>query len=232
MKNSLFLWILEVLFPRRCFFCGKSLRQEEIICAECENNPQIQPKLYQKWLNKKEKNAVLSVAPYLYEGELRRAIHALKFYGRKDLAFFFGKQMAWTVNHVLPSEAADVITCVPMSSKKKRERGYNQAELLAQSVSRELKIPYYPLLEKFRKNESQHNLNMEERKENVQGVYRIYDAKRTIGKHVLLVDDVVTTGSTCAECAQVLLEAGAVKVVCVSATTVMGRSTVDKWNVF
>lgn len=222
MRHPFLQALTDLFFPRRCIFCGALLSYDGILCRECENDPQIQPRLFRKWLNREAGgNPILCIVPYRYEGKPRDAIHALKFHRKTAAADFFGNRMALTLRHALPPGSVDVITCVPMSRKKERERGYNQAELLAKSVSREYGLPYEGLLEKFRENRIQHDLDREERVQNVKGVYRVRRPSRAVGKRILLVDDVITTGSTCGECAHVLLEAGAREVICAAATAVI-----------
>ena len=109
----------------------------------------------------------------------------------------------------------DVISWVPLSKKRLRKRGYNQAQLLAETVSRELDIPAEATLVKTVDNPTQSGTkNAGERAKNVRGVYSTEDPKNIRGKAVLLIDDVVTTGSTLSECAKTLVNDGALYVYC------------------
>ena len=123
-----------------------------------------------------------------------------------------GEEMALSVKETFSDVSFDVITCVPLSKRRKNDRGYNQAELLARSVSKNLGIPYSELLRKVVNNKVQHKENARERKINVYGVYDLIDGVDVNGKTVLLVDDVKTTGSTLNECAKMLKMHGAEKV--------------------
>ena len=109
----------------------------------------------------------------------------------------------------------DTVTWVPVSRKRLKRRGYDQARLLAEEAARVLEVPALPLLSKTRDTPPQSGLEEAgQRRANVLGVYRAPDA--AAGLRVLLADDVVTTGSTLSECARTLLTAGAAEVVCVT----------------
>lgn len=103
----------------------------------------------------------------------------------------------------------DLVTFVPMHPAKKKIRGYDQAQLLAEQVGRSLKIPCVDCLERTRKTAAMKNMSEEQRNQNVAGAFRLRDSLHLRGKHVILVDDIVTTGSTAEACASVLKQAGA-----------------------
>ena len=105
--------------------------------------------------------------------------------------------------------APDLVTFVPMHPAKKRIRGYDQAQLLAEQVGRSLKIPCVDCLERTRKTAAMKNMSEEQRNQNVAGAFQLRDSLHLRGKHMILVDDIVTTGSTAEACASVLKQAGA-----------------------
>ena len=107
-----------------------------------------------------------------------------------------------------------------MHTKRKRKRGYNQAQLIAQELAKQLHLPCQQLLEKTAATAAQHTLSAAERRTNLQGVYRVLDEQQVSGKRILLVDDVLTTGATASACAQALLDAGAQSVFAVALATV------------
>ena len=112
-------------------------------------------------------------------------------------------------------EGFDVLTWVPVSRLRKFFRGYDQVELLANSVGQELEMIPVPLLKKIRNNRQQSRIKGEaERRANVLGAFGVTDAEAIRGKRILLLDDIVTTGATASECARVLLTAGAKEVYC------------------
>ena len=111
-------------------------------------------------------------------------------------------------------EAFDMVTWAPVSGLRKFRRGFDQSQLLARTVGRELGIPVRGLLKKRRNNRPQSTLRAESRRKNVQGIYRYAGDVPLTGERILLIDDVFTTGSTAEECARVLLAAGAGSVSC------------------
>ena len=97
----------------------------------------------------------------------------------------------------------DVVTCIPLSKKSFNSRGYNQSELLARAIATDFKIPFTPLLKKVKDNNAQHTLPRENRKYNVLNVYESIETAKKY-KNILLIDDIITTGSTLNECVKLL----------------------------
>jgi ComF family protein len=139
-------------------------------------------------------------------------VHALKYSGWSNIAREMGDRMSrisWPLD-VIEERAA--LIPVPLGSARKRERGYNQSELLARGLATRWKIPVWPnVVLRARETESQTRLTPEERQGNVAGSFRISDEGigMVSGAHVVVVDDVVTTGATLNECAKALFDAGA-----------------------
>ena len=196
--------LLSFFFPSRCLFCGKVVRADEYFCPACAEQLPAKPR--QRSFSVPQELTVY--APLPYAGGFRRTLHALKFEGQKGRAEAIGQLMA-SVFEEPPT--ASLVTWVPMTPQKEFERGYNQSELLARAVARALKIPALPVLKKVRETATQHELSREERIENVRKAYRA-DA-RVKNKTILLIDDIVTTGSTICECAKALYDAGAKEVI-------------------
>lgn len=208
-------------FPRRCAICGRVVALDEDLCEECRNLKRIEPPRCLQCGRakadcickgaKKEYDGI--TAPFYYKDILVTAVHNFKFHEQPLLARKMGEEMALSVKETFSDITFDVITCVPLSKRRKNDRGYNQAELLARSVSKNLGIPYSELLRKVVNNKVQHKENARVRKINVYGVYDLIDGVDVNGKTVLLVDDVKTTGSTLNECAKMLKMHGAKKVI-------------------
>jgi len=151
----------------------------------------------------------------VYEGPLRDAIHALKFGRCQALAAPLGRLMAEVVA-TDPRMHADLIVPVPLHPRRLRERGFNQAELLAAEVSRYLNVPLNPgALRRVRLTDSQTALSRDDRRANVRAAFGT--ATSLAARRVLLVDDVVSTGATAAECARALRRGGVDEVAVVSA---------------
>ena len=117
----------------------------------------------------------------------------------------------------------DVLTWVPVSRARRRERGYDQAETLCRSLSKCMGVPAKGLLTKTVDNKAQATLDALQRKANVLGVYGALNTDEIAGKRVLLVDDVITTGATLSECSRVLLTAGADEVICAAIACTTGE---------
>lgn len=202
---------LDLLFPPKCVFCGKVLDDgEQGFCMDCQSAlPWIGPD------DPPKRCAQLSrcESPLWYRDGVRDCVHRYKFEDRPFYAGTCGKLMAQLVHDRLDG-AYDLLTWAPLSRKRKKERGYDQAYLLAKAVAEELGgPPPVETLRKVRDTAAQSSLeDAQARAANVSGVYEIVDPARVAGKRVLLVDDVVTTGATLSQCAQVLLAAGAAEV--------------------
>lgn len=202
----------DLLYPPRCPFCGRVLeRGEDRRCALCAREL--------PWTDgpgRLAEGCELCLSPLYYRGGVRRAVHRYKFKGGAGLSGLFGELMAQCLNDSRDG-AADLVTWVPLHPKRKKRRGYDQAELLARRTAELCGIPAAPTLEKVRRTDTQSRQNTEaDRRANVEGAYRALPGLELTGRRVVLVDDVVTTGSTLAQCAACLRSAGAAAVVCLT----------------
>ncbi len=204
-------WIVDILFPPKCVFCQKILPNgKSWACISCTKEL---PYTTGNDIFLKGEFFTAGVAPFFYKDNVREAVLRFKFNGVDVYSEAFGDYMSGCISEHL--EKPDIITWVPVSKKRKRERGYDQAYLLAESVSRKLGIPVVSTLIKTVNNKTQSSIkDKEARKANVLGVYDVVDAESVFGKKVLLIDDVFTTGATISECARMLLTAGAENVSC------------------
>lgn len=203
------LWCL--FLPARCLCCGRAVRPERLFCPGCVPALPKEPLSREFPLSGGGSLAVAACFPY--EKGFRRTLHRLKFQEERALARPLGTLMAEAASSL--GEDFDGVTWVPMSPQKLRRRGYNQSELLAKAVAKELGLPAWNLLEQVRETDTQHSLTRAQRADNVRGAYRAKSA--ALGKRLLLVDDIVTTGATLRACAQGLYGAGAQKVCAVCA---------------
>ena len=217
------LWddFLSLLFPRLCYACGNHLlRNEKLICLECHvliprteyhlsrGNPVEQ--LF--WGRCRiEKAAAFSF--YGRESRIRKLIHNLKYKGIKEIGFELGRiyGLALSVSDFL--DEIDVIVPVPLHRSKMRLRGFNQSELISEGVSDATGLPVdNRSLERITKSATQTRRSRYERWINVEGIFNVADPEKIRGKHILLVDDVITTGSTIESCASELLKIEGVKI--------------------
>ena len=194
----------ELLFPRKCVFCGGILnRNESGICRSCRTElPEYEGDRY---LPELDGCCVL----WYYQDAVRESLHRFKFYNRPDYADVYGPILAMKIQQRFPD--AQVLTWAPVSKARLKQRGYDQSELLAKAAAKELGIPAVRLLEKHRDNPAQSGIeNADARRENVRDAYRL--CGDAAGKRIVLVDDILTTGATAGECARVLRQACAERV--------------------
>ena len=202
--------LLDLLFPPKCPFCRGLLESEEReygICAECREHNRTDTEC------KKEVSGFEEcLSPLWYQGMVKESIHRYKFSGKSAYAKAYAHLMTECMANYMEGEW-DVITWVPLSAKRLRERGYDQAKLLAEAIASKLGTTALPLLRKEIHTGAQSLLkDASARRANVAGAYSVLDVGLVEGKRVLLVDDVVTTGATLSECAVTLLGAGAKEV--------------------
>ena len=204
--NQLGERLLDLLYPPKCAFCRKLVTDGRMLCPDCEKALPVPEKEKQ---SKKISGLAVCLSPLYYTGDVRQSLHRYKFQGAAAYYRIYAELMAACVKeHGL---TADLVTWVPLSRKRLRSRGYDQARLLAEEVAGRLGLPCEQTLEKIRNNPAQSGTSgAEERQKNVLGVYRAVTS--FAGEHVLLVDDIVTTGATLSEAAKELLNAGAEQV--------------------
>ena len=203
-----------VFYPSLCASCTKPLfKGEEVICTQCRFHlPRTGFHLLKG--NPVEKHfwgkvPVHAATAYYYfsKGEkVQRMIHGLKYKGRKDIGQMVGKLMGSELSR---SEFAgcDWIIPVPLHQSKMKTRGYNQSDCFAEGLSEGLHVPFSPeFLRRKRSTDTQTRKHRFERFKNVEDVFFVEEKEELYGKHILLVDDVITTGSTLVSCAEALLK--------------------------
>ena len=216
-------WILDLLFPPKCPFCSAVVDRASV-CGACRKSL--------PWAEPAERTLpgdIRCVSPLFYEDSVRDAILRFKFRGAAGSADAFGELIAECAAEWLSGQF-DLVTWVPVSAKRCKERGYDQARLLAEAASSRWDTRPEPLLCKELDNPAQSGLaDVADRRSNVLGVYAA-DRARALGRRVLLVDDIVTTGSTLGECARVLRDAGAETVICVTLAQTRQKTDVGGEN--
>ena len=202
--------MLDLLFPPKCLLCRRLLKDEELdLCHTCRtDSPEC--------TNFRKKLPFIDswTAVWYYEDTVRRSLLRYKFRGTRSYAKGYGRLLAMRLLESHP-DGFDHLTWVPVSPLRKLTRGYDQVELLAKAVGQELGVTPIPLLKKVRHNRPQSGIVGEaKRRANVLGVYRVKNPELLCGKRIILLDDIITTGTTVGECARVLLTAGAKEVHC------------------
>jgi ComF family protein len=159
-----------------------------------------------------------AVAYGSYEGGLRELVHLLKYQRVRPAAAVLGRMLAEPVASLLEAAAGGsvVVVPIPLHRSKRRQRGFNQTELIARAMLKHLAVPGLQLdasvLRRCRATESQTGLSRSQRRLNVHGAFEIQSPGKIIRRDILLIDDVFTTGTTVAECARLLRRAGARRV--------------------
>ncbi len=218
--------LIELLFPKKftCLACKKEIKEGDILCDECRKDfvmiksdracKRCGQEIFGEGdycMDCKNKDVEFerNYAVFAYKGGVRRIIHRLKFGGGKYLVDFLGECLERKYKDI--EEEIDLITFVPMTKKDLRKRGYNQSKLLAEYLSKKTGIDVVDVIEKRKQTKQQVGLNFKKRRENLRGCFA--PTAKLIGKTVLVVDDVCTTGATLSEIARVLKKAGAKRVI-------------------
>ena len=210
---SLIADLCNILLPRRCIVCQHTLEPtEQYLCTACS----IQLPRYplQSIEDNEPIRKVWNFAPiqygttllyYRHQSDFHKIIIKIKYKGGEELGIKIGEWAATELAHWQLSEKIDVIVPVPSDKKRKHKRGYNQAELIAKGMGKIMKLPVMNLLVKKETGTSQTRLSQTARIKNTTGKYEATIPLSWRGKHILLVDDVLTTGATIGNCAQALL---------------------------
>lgn len=206
------LTIKELVFPSRCVICRKVIAAGEHICPECAR--ELSPTGGQCYQHGDFFDACYS--PFFYAEPLRPSFHRYKFNGLRNYAVPYGK---WMADCLVREEQTrfDIVTWAPLNRLRLWQRGYDQSELLAAQISRQLRLPLSPTMKKaHRKPLSRQSGSKALRAAVVLGAYSMGKGVDVTGKRILLVDDIITTVSTLTECARILKTAGASEVICVT----------------
>lgn len=201
--------LLDLLYPPKCVFCHRLLEKEERnVCAACARSLKVSEERYSALQLDDE---FLCWAPLRYEGMVRESLHRYKFSGNAFYSETYADVICSVLNH--GELSCDIITWIPLSRRHLRKRGYDQAELLARAIAKRTGIPCFGTLKKIKNIRAQSSLkDLQERMKNVKGVYSVKPETDIRGKRILLVDDIVTTGSTMSEAVRTLTAAGAADV--------------------
>ena len=200
--------LLDFFFPRRCPFCGR-VAGRALLCPKCETDLSRCDRVRTGAFGE-------CAAPLYYEGSVRDAILAFKFKGRIEHLNCFGALMAEKAAEVY-ADRFDAVTWVPVSKKRLKKRGFDQARMLCASLCVDWHIDPQETLRKTGDNPPQSGIDdPAARRANVLDMYEPVSPENIAGKRFLLIDDIVTTGATLAECVRVLKAAGAADVVCLT----------------
>ncbi|WP_167616378.1 ComF family protein [Maribellus sediminis] len=206
---------LELVFPTLCVTCGERLiTQEKLVCFNCWNDLPVthfhlepENKVAQLFWGRVTIENAASYFSYRKGSKYQQLIHFTKYKGLKELGYETGRKYGFVLRESSAFCAADFVVPVPLHPKKEKKRGYNQCNRIAEGIaaSMDKKVVADNL---FRKTytSTQTRKNRYERWQNVDGIFGIHRPEEFENKHLLLVDDVVTTGSTLEACAYEILK--------------------------
>ncbi|OLS01842.1 ComF family protein [Tissierella creatinophila] len=197
--------VFDLIFPTKnlCYFCNEDeLKIENYICRSCRNNIEIVNK--EVFLD----SSFISECYYttIYDRFMKDIIRRYKFNDKSFLYKPLGEILLKTIYEKNLDKKVDLIAFVPSHRRKEAIRGYNQSELLAMFVSKELHIPLLKTLIKSNHTLDQHFLDKEDRKHNLKDVFKVKRKEDVEEKSILLIDDIITSGSTMEECAMELIK--------------------------
>jgi ComF family protein len=211
------LWddFLSLLFPRLCYGCGNHLmRNEKVICMECyiliprtnfhlkKDNPAAQLFWGRCRLEK-----VAAFSYYTRDSRIRRLIHQLKYKGAREVGTELGRIYGLTLKTSGFLDDIDLIIPVPLHPSKQRKRGFNQSDIISKGIEGASLVPVgMDLLKRVVMTATQTKRSRFERWTNVEGIFKVTDEEKLRGRHVLIIDDVITTGSTLEACANEILK--------------------------
>jgi ComF family protein len=212
--------LADFFLPRICPACKKKLTaRERYVCPECISGikpaepERLEREFNRKFLHDKLISEFFSMYVFEKDKALQHIIHSFKYEGRYRNAIYMGELLGeklkekngkWNIDYIIPA---------PLHAVKKAERGYNQAYYIAKGITAASSIPMKDnVIRRKKYTESQTTMDLRERKENISGAFVVKNTKAIAGKNILLLDDVITTGSTLTECAKVLLDNGAGKI--------------------
>lgn len=200
----------DIIFTRKCPFCGEVIRLSELECPSCRD------KIPESGVRKI--GGYKCACAFPYNGIFRQAVLQYKFRGQHSYGRAFAVYMNEAVKTQLADSRFDVVTYVPVYGEKQYR--FNHSRTLAENISRLLCLPCEQLLVKIKKTQKQHSLSVADRRHNVRGAFYSPDIT---GRRVLLVDDIITTGYTLAECIRTLKLSGAQSVCCVTLCSAKGK---------
>ncbi len=215
----------DFFIPRYCPSCKKKLELEEnCICDEClssierVDNGRLNLEYQRKFASTEIISGFTSLFVFEKDKALQLFIHSIKYNKHFLNAKYLGKLIGENLKQEIMNWNIDIIVPIPLHSLRKADRGFNQSKYIAIGMGKELGIKVKNnLIRRIRYTETQTNLTLKEREENISNAFQVKHKRSIEGKTFLLVDDVITTGATTRECGKVLLENGAVKVFACSA---------------
>lgn len=228
--------LIHLIFPPRCPICDgvvfhSVFAPEELVCRQCQDKPEYVKEPVCKKCGKPIEDERREYcydcsrntcryeqgkALWIYKGEVKDSLYRFKYHNRQEYAKYYGAELVRAYEEWIRRCGIQAIVPIPLSRNRMRQRGFNQAELIAEEVGRRMELPVHrDLLLRIRDTKAQKALNDEERKNNLKRAFKTKTNKVQLN-HILLIDDIYTTGSTMNEAALELKRAGAEQIYCLS----------------
>lgn len=218
---KLFKHLINLLFPRTCAACGNILLEsEDTVCTTCrfllpktgyENYPDNP--LAQMFYGQMPFNAVMAEFFFSKTGKVQHLIHGLKYHRCRENGIFLGQEIGKTLLKAADYQNIDYIVPIPLHPKKEKIRGYNQSHVIAEGISEIMNIPIAEkCLVRSVFTDTQTKKSREDRWQNVKDIFNIENHEKLERKHILLVDDVLTTGATLMSAGKALMQIDGIKI--------------------
>ncbi len=207
--------LLFLVYPRYCPACDRRFPiGSRLLCLTCTvelplTGHHLYPEneLTERFWGRLNLEGGAAMYNFVKEGRVQRLVHALKYRGRTDVGLYLGMEFGQLLRKSPSFPKVDCVVPVPLHPRKERTRGYNQSSYWARGLARSLGVPHFPRALKRRDfTRTQTHKTRMERMQNVQRAFQVRHAETLAGKHVLLVDDVLTTGATLESCGQLILD--------------------------
>lgn len=217
--------IFNIVYPPKCIFCQALLDHKAVlhVCGTCYSELPLLGDIVHKTTPDEDQNycdGVISL--FEYTGMVKESLIRFKFYNKPGYYRTYARLMADRIRKTTDVTKYNMVLSVPLHKHREFSRGYNQARLISKELSRILRLPECSyILKRERYTEAQSLLDKHKRNQNVKGAFVVVAPKKARGKNILLVDDILTTGSTLEECSRVLKQAGAGRIF--SAVVATGR---------
>jgi len=224
--------IIELIFPQMCMLCDTEtvIGKKNKFCLACKINmpytdhfKNLENMAFSRLRGRVPAENVASLLNFFSYSDVKLMIHKLKYENRRDIGLQLGKMAGQRAKKSPFFKDIDFIIPIPLHKSRLRKRGYNQAYLIAQGISEEIGVPIrQDIVLKIKNTKSQTSMNREERIQNVYDSFKLENSEIIKGKHILIVDDVLTTGSTIQACSQRMLLTDNVRISVITATIARG----------
>lgn len=214
---QLFKDFISLFYPEVCLCCGEGLaKQEEFVCTACmyklpktNFHKQADNPVMKTFYGRVEVAAGVAYCHYQKGNTVQNLVHEMKYNGKKELGTHLGKWYGHELKDSPAFQKIDVVVPVPLHKRKLRKRGYNQSAYFANGLAQSMGIECAEdALKRVKNTETQTRKSRYSRWDNVKDIFAVNNKEKLAGKHVLLVDDIITTGATIEACSHVILASG------------------------